>query len=216
MAISRRLVGCRRCSAEVAFWPATPALATELAGVSSFLPGLLLAVARFQKDGAAGDSAQAERAAIYCSASCHPRSMSPEETKHGALVWQATGFGGTLLQEGLYIGDREDGTAVKGMGNWAHACVRRTNISSAERDLCADLPDMASGIAGACGAWSRNGFRDRGRCDRCGSSNGEVAGDVKLASKLAGEAARFRKGLFEDRLIERPAGESRPRFAQSD
>lgn len=51
---------------------------------------------------------------------------------------------------------------------------------------------MAPGDVTGCCDWSRNGFRDTGR--EGGSSNGD-----------AGEAARLRNGLLEERLILRPA-----------
>lgn len=46
------------------------------------------------------------------------------------------------------------------------------------------------------------GFRESGRAG--GSSKGD-AGEARRGETLAGEAARLRKGLFEERLILRPA-----------
>lgn len=56
-----------------------------------------------------------------------------------------------------------------------------------------ELLDVAPGDFKGGGGWSRNGFRETGRAG--GSSKGE-----------AGEAARLRKGLLDDRLRLRPAG----------
>lgn len=70
--------------------------------------------------------------------------------------------------------------------------VKRTKISSAESDLApSELLDMAPGDLSGGGGWSMKGFRERGRAG--GSSKGE-----------AGEAARLRKGLLEERLRLRP------------
>lgn len=66
-----------------------------------------------------------------------------------------------------------------------------TNISSADMDLWSELFDMASGDLKG-GGLSRNGFRETGLGG--GSSKGD-----------AGDAARLRKGLFEERLRLKPA-----------
>lgn len=68
-----------------------------------------------------------------------------------------------------------------------------TKISSAVSDLWSELFDMVSGdLTG--GGWSRNGLRDTGLGGGGASSNGD-----------AGEVARLRKGLFEERFRLRPA-----------
>lgn len=69
-----------------------------------------------------------------------------------------------------------------------------TKISSAESDLApSELFDMAPGDFSGGGGCSRNGLRDRGLAG--GSSNGE-----------AGDAARLRNGLLDERLRLRPIG----------
>jgi hypothetical protein len=68
-------------------------------------------------------------------------------------------------------------------------------MSSAVRLFGSDWVDMAPGDRTGGGA-SRNGFLERGRGG--GSSKGD-AGE-------AGEAARLRKGLLEERLMESPMG----------
>src|SRR5687767_14176193 len=70
-----------------------------------------------------------------------------------------------------------------------------TKMSSAVRLFGSDWVDMAPGDRTGGGA-SRNGFLERGRGG--GSSKGD-AGE-------AGEAARLRKGLLEERLMESPMG----------
>lgn len=67
-----------------------------------------------------------------------------------------------------------------------------TKISSADMDLWSELADIASGDLTGGGGRSRNGLRDTGRGG--GSSKGD-----------AGDAARLRKGLLEERLRLRPA-----------
>lgn len=68
-----------------------------------------------------------------------------------------------------------------------------TNISSADRDLESELLDIAPGDLSGGGGNSRNGFRDNGLVG--GSSKGE-----------AGEAARLRNGLFDERFKLSPTG----------
>jgi hypothetical protein len=67
-----------------------------------------------------------------------------------------------------------------------------TKISSADMDLWSELDDIASGDLTGGEGRSRKGLRDTGRAG--GSSKGD-----------AGDAARLRKGLLEERLMLRPA-----------
>lgn len=83
-------------------------------------------------------------------------------------------------------------------------------MSSADRDLCSDLVESALGDFRGCWLWSRKGLRDIGLCRGVGSSKGELLGDAKAASRLAGDAARLRKGLLEDRLTDSPGEGSCP------
>lgn len=92
-----------------------------------------------------------------------------------------------------------------------------TNISSADSDFGLELDEVPAGgcISGWC--WSRKGLRETGR-GRGGGSKGE-RGEVAIMSTPEGEAARLRKGLFEDRLRERLTGaaaESCPRIKTSN
>lgn len=75
--------------------------------------------------------------------------------------------------------------------------------------MCSELFDMAPGDLTGGGA-SRKGLRDTGRPEggiaggeyAGGSSKGEVeAGGAKPVSTLAGEAARLRNGLLEERML---------------
>ena len=63
--------------------------------------------------------------------------------------------------------------------------------------MLSDREDMTPGdLIG--GGWSTKGFRDTGRVG--GSSKGEAGLLTRRASTLAGDAARLRKGLFDDKL----------------
>lgn len=82
--------------------------------------------------------------------------------------------------------------------------------SSADIGFCSGLLDEKAGGFVGWSELSRKGFRDTGLCLVVGSSNGEAARDAGAASRPAGEAARLRKGLLEDRWIDSPAGGSCP------
>ena len=83
-------------------------------------------------------------------------------------------------------------------------CGGRTNISSAvsdglfSSDMVSDSDRMFERLDLLPRAGSRNGLRERGRGG--GSSKGEAG-----LRGTAGDAARLRKGLFEERLSSNPA-----------
>ena len=79
-------------------------------------------------------------------------------------------------------------------------------MSSADRDFGSELVDPAPGDLSGGGGWSINGLRERGRAGG-GSSKGDMV-EVKELSAPIGEAARLRKGLFDERLTERLAAEA--------
>lgn len=86
-------------------------------------------------------------------------------------------------------------------GQHLRLCTR-TNISSAENGFdSVPVENDALARVGPLG-WSRNGFRDTGRGG--GSSKGDAvsAGFESLADD--GEAARLRKGLFDERIDKWP------------
>lgn len=80
-----------------------------------------------------------------------------------------------------------------------------TKISCAERDLDSECDDMALGETKGCSPWSKKGLRETGRAIGAGSSKG----DSLPISMSAGEAARLRNGLLEDRLMLRWASSPR-------
>lgn len=83
-------------------------------------------------------------------------------------------------------------------------------MSSAVSDWCSGLLGTKPGDSRGWLELSKKGFRETGLCRVAGSSKGDVVGDARAGSRPAGDAARLRKGLFEDKLTDSPGDGRRP------